>query len=111
MPFTGNENHEMSLDEAAKLTKNYRDSTSAGTILGGYFGKTALLGILNQTGCVGMRIYNALLSDGTPTYVLVGVDSPGEDMEDGEIAEIIWPCPPNCPKESALAGTAGPGMS
>lgn len=111
MPFTGNENHEMSLEDAAKLTKKYRDSTSAGTILGGFFGKTALLAILNQTGCVGMRIYNAQLEDGTPTYVLVGVDSPGEDMEDGPIAEIVMTCPPFCPKESALAGTAEPGVS
>lgn len=111
MPFTGNENHAMSLEEAAKLTKKYRDSVSTGTMLGGFFGKAALLGILNQTGCVGMRIYNALLNDGTPTYVLVGVDSPGEDMEDGEIAEIVIICPPICPKESSLAGTAGTGGS
>ena len=110
MPFTGNENHAMSLDDAAQLTRNYRDSTSAGTMLGGFFGKTTLLSILNQTGCVGMRIYNALLSDGTPTYVLVGVDSPGEDMEDGVIAEIVMTCPPFCPKESALAGITEPGV-
>lgn len=106
MPFTGNENHEINLKEAAELTTNYRDSVSAGTMLGGFFGKAALLGILNQKGCVGMRIYNALLSDGTPTYVLVGVDSAGEDMEDGEIAEIVLPCPPNCPRASTLNGTA-----
>ena len=111
MPFTGDEDHKMSLEDAAKLTKYYRDSASAGTMLGGFFGKTALLGILNQTGCVGMRIYNALLSDGKPTYVLVGVDSAGEDKEDGEIAEIVVVCPPYCPKESALAGTAESGVS
>jgi hypothetical protein len=111
MPFTGNENHAMSLEDAAQLTKNYRDSVSAGTMLGGFFGKTTLLSILNQTGCVGMRIYNAVLGDGMPTYVLVGVDSPGEDMEDGVIAEIVIVCPPICPKESTLAGTAGPGTS
>lgn len=111
MEFTGNEEHGMSLEDAAKLTKNYRDSVSAGTMLGGFFGKTALLGILNQTGCVGMRIYNAQLEDGTPTYVLVGVDSAGEDKEDGGIAEIVIICPPICPKESTLAGTAEPGVS
>lgn len=106
MPFTGNEDHGMSLEDAAKLTKNYRDSGSVGTMLGGFFGKTALLAILNQTGCVGMRIYNAKFEDGTATYVLVGVDSAGEDKEDGVIAEIAFPCPPNCPKESVLNGTA-----
>ncbi len=106
MPFTGNEDHSMSLVEAAELTKNYRESVGTGTILSGFFGKTALLGILRQTGCVGMRIYNALLSDGKLTFVLVGVDSEGEDMEDGEIAEIMYPCPPICPGGSTLNGTA-----
>lgn len=106
MSFTGNEDHGMSLEEAAKLTKKFRDSASAATMLGGFFGKTAISSILNQTGCVGMRIYNALLEDGAATYVLVGVDAAGEDLEDGEIAEITLPCPPNCPVSSTLAGTA-----
>jgi hypothetical protein len=106
MAFTGNEDHGMSLEEAAKLTKNFRDSASAATMLGGFFGKTAISNILNQTGCMGMRIYNGKFEDGTATYVLVGVDAPGEDLEGGEIAEIVLPCPPNCPKSSTLAGTA-----
>ncbi len=106
MPFTGDEDHSMSREEAAKLTKSYRDSAPAGAMLGGFFGKTALSDILNQAGCVGMRIYNALLGDGKATYVLVGVDSEGEDMEDGEIAEIMFPCPPICPGGSTLNGTA-----
>ena len=106
MAFTGNEDHEMSLEEAAKLTKNYRDSVGADAMLGGFFGKTAVSAILNQTGCVGMRIYNGLLKDGKATYVLVGVNAAGEDLEDGEIAEIILPCPPNCPVSSTLTGTA-----
>lgn len=106
MAFTGDQDHSMSREEAAKLTKSFRDSAPAGAILGGSFGKTALLGILNQTGCMGMRIYNALLSDGKLTFVLVGVDSEGEDMEDGQIAEIMYPCPPICPGGSTLNGTA-----
>ncbi len=106
MAFTGEEDHGMSLEEAAKLTANYRQSVSAGTMLGGFFGKTAILSILNQTGCVGMRIYNGQFKDGAATYVLVGVDAAGEDLEDGEIAEICLPCPPNCPVSSTLTGTA-----
>ena len=106
MPFTGDENHSMGRAEAAKITKSYRESAPAEAVLGGFFGKTALSDILNQAGCVGMRIYNGLLGDGKATYVLVGVNSAGEDMEDGEIAEIMFPCPPICPESSSLAGTA-----
>ena len=106
MAFTGEEDHGMSLEEAAKLTANFRRSVSTGTMLGGFFGKTALSDILNQAGCVGMRIYNGLLGDGKATYVLVGVNSAGEDLEDGEIAEIMFPCPLICPESSSLAGTA-----
>ncbi len=106
MAFTGEEDHGMSLEEAAKLTANYRQSVSAGTMLGGFFGKTALSNILNQAGCVGIRIYNGQFKDGAATYVLVGVDAAGEDLESGKIAEIVIPCPPNCPVSSTLAGTA-----
>lgn len=105
MPFTGNENHEISLEKAAKLTANYRESVSAGTMLGGFFGKTAISNILNQDGCAGMRIYNAKFEDGKSTYVLVGVNTAGDDLEDGELAEIVLPCPPYCPESSALTGT------
>lgn len=105
MAFTGNENHEISLEEAAKLTANFRESSSAGTTLGSFFGKTALSKILNQTGCVGMRVYNAKSEDGKAAYVLVGVDAKGEDLEDGSIAEYGMGCPPNCAVSSALAGT------
>jgi hypothetical protein len=105
MPFTGDENHAISLEEAAKLTKNFRISAAAEAMLGGFFGKTALSNILNQDGCVGMRIYNAKFQDGKLTYVLVGVNTAGDDLEDGELAEIVLPCPPYCPKASTLCGT------
>jgi len=106
MSFTSDEDHGISLKEAAKLTENYRQGASAGTMLGSFFGKTALSNILNQTGCVGMRIYNAKSDDGKAAYVLVGVDAKGEDMEDGSIAEYGMGCPPSCPDSSTLAGTA-----
>lgn len=105
MPFTGSENHAISLEEAAKLTANFRESSTAGTMFGSFFGKTALSDILNQRGCVGMRIYNAKSEDGKAAYVLVGVDAKGEDMEDGSIAEYGMGCPPNCAVSSTLGGT------
>ncbi len=106
MPFTGDEDHGISLKEAAKLTKNYRETPGTSAFLAAFFGKTALSAILNQQDCAGIRIYNALKENGDPNFVLVGVTADGEDMEDGIIAEYGMGCPPSCPDESALAGTA-----
>lgn len=98
MAFTGNEEHSISLDDASKLTKNYRESM----ILGGFFGKETLLKILDQEDCVGIRIYNALDEDRTPQFVLVGVDADEKDMEKGELAERSILCPPRCGPISKL---------
>ena len=105
MGVTGNEDHAISLDDAAALTKVFRDSASADAILAGYFGKTALSGLLAQSGCAGLRIYNAI-KDGKPNFVLVGVNKEGEDLQDGELLEFMLPCPPLCPTTSRLNGTA-----
>ena len=96
MAFTGNEDHSITLEDASKLTKNYRDNKSDDEILGGFFGKTALLDILNQKGCVGIRYYYGQKDDGTQQTVLVGVDANEKDLVDGEIAELQRPCPPFC---------------
>ena len=106
MPFTGNEDHSISLKDAAKMTENYRTTAGAGAFLGGYFGKIALQAILNQQGCTGIRIYNARNDAGEPNFVLVGVKSDGEDLTDGSLAEYSMGCPPFCPTASALNGTA-----
>ena len=104
MVFTGNEDHKITLAEAKNLTANYRLSAGTGAQLGGYFGKSAILDILSQSTCVGMRIYYARLDDGAPTFVLCGVKADGDDMVGGELAEIIIPCPPNCPSSHELSG-------
>jgi hypothetical protein len=105
MAFTGNEDHSISIDDAALLTSNYRDAEGEGAFLGGYFSKSALNKILTQSGCVGIRIYNARAESGDPTFVLVGVDPAGEDLTGGELAEFATGCPPFCPKTSELTGT------
>ena len=105
MPLTGNENHDISLNDAAIITKAYRDSAGADAILGVYFGKTAISDIVAQKNCVGIRIYNAL-KDGKHTFVVVGVTADKEDMGGEGIAELGFPCPPYCASDSALNGTA-----
>jgi hypothetical protein len=107
MPYTGQEDHSISLNDAADMTKRYRDSIIGSPYLyGGYFGKVAIQDILDQQGCVGIRIYNAKALTGALNYVVVGVNSSGDDLEDGKLAEHSSGCPPYCPAGSKLAGTA-----
>ncbi len=106
MSFSEDENHSISLEDAKKMTQDYRSAAGSGSFLGGFFGKNAITGILGQAGCTGLRIYNALNANGDPTFVLVGVKSNGEDMTGGELAEFSIGCPPLCPNASELAGTA-----
>ncbi len=102
MSFTGSEDHTIALAEASKLTKNYREKAGAEVIKGGFFGKEAMLRILDQDGCVGIRFYYGEEDDGTPVIILVGANSAGNDIIDGEIAERSVPCPPHCANENAL---------
>lgn len=102
MPFTGNENHKIELADAAKLTRNYREAAGTGALLAAFFGKNALQAILNQAGCVGLRIYNARAENGNPNFVLVGVNSQGDDLTGGEIAEFGIGCPPICSTPNEL---------
>jgi hypothetical protein len=102
MTFTGNENHEISLEKAIEFTKRYRESAGPKANLAGFFGKTTLLKILNQQDCVGIRIYHGLNDDNTLTFVLVGANASEEDLFKGELAEYATQCPPFCDFKSPL---------
>jgi hypothetical protein len=93
MSFTGNEDHSITLAAATTMTEDFRDA-NPGAILGGFFGKTAIEAILNQTDCVGIRYYNALHANGDPTIVLVGVKANQDDLYNGVLAEFAKPMPP-----------------
>lgn len=100
--FKGNENHSITLLEAIELTKNFRNQAGPDAILGGFFGKAILQNILNQDGSVGIRCYYGFSNEGTPHFVLVGVDAEGVDLVDGILAEREGPCPPLCDENSPL---------
>jgi hypothetical protein len=78
--FTGNENHVITLDKATYLTEAYRNSVPQGSLLGGAFSRDILDRLLRQQKCVGLRIYNASNDDGSPTFLLVGVNSNNNDL-------------------------------
>lgn len=95
MSFTGQENHEISLQEASAMTKRYRDSqTEEMYIKAEYFGKEAIQSILQQKDCVGIRIYYALDENMVKKMVLVGVDQNENDLYNGILAEKGFTSPP-----------------
>lgn len=95
MPFTGHENHDIPLAEAAQLTANFRNA-NPGQTQGWFYGMDAISGILAQPGCVGIRIYNGQTASGERNLVITGVDAAGNDLFNGPLAEFGSPCPTTC---------------
>ncbi len=109
---------DISLDEAKKWTKNFRDKHhDPNEIKAHMFGKSIIHKVLSQHDCVGMRIYYAIDDSGQKHLLLVGVDKEGNDqipteimygsspntpMLNNSIADKSSPCPPNCPTNSPL---------
>lgn len=98
MPFTGKENHDIILADAAALTRNHRTANAADPklIKGVFFGKDAIMKILNQANCVGVRCYFARNDKQESTLVLVGATADQNDMVNGAVLEWGFPCPPIC---------------
>lgn len=103
MTFTGNENHDISLQEASQWTANYRNA-NPGQTKGHYFSSNAIKAVLAQTGCVGMRIYYANTDTGTKQLVIVGVAADGNDLVNGLILDRSVLCPPDCGNSNSLNG-------
>jgi hypothetical protein len=107
--FIGAEKHEISVDEAKKLIKNRQDGKvvkaakgKVPAVKGAAFERAALEQILAQPGCDKVRFYYAAEDNGSPTIVLVGVDTSGKDMTQGKLMERGSPCPPYCDAASSL---------
>lgn len=102
MSVTGHENHDIPLAQASAWTKNYRDSITSGQTIAHYFGKDAIQAILDQEECVGIRIYYALDEVGAKQIITVGVDSNGDDLYQGLLAERSLKCPTYCSASNPL---------
>jgi hypothetical protein len=100
--YKGDENHVVTLAQAAKYIQNFKNHPTAPAIKGGHFARSIFDKILAQPGCVGIRYYYAALDDGSPTMVLVGVDQNGNDIDSGVIGETTYPCPPYCSSANEL---------
>ncbi len=100
MSFDGTEGGAITLAEGATLTKEYRSRNSS-AIKARFFGKDILRQLLDQEGCMGIRIYYGQDGDGNNQLVLVGADSDENDMLD-LVADTSVPCPNLCSSPNAL---------
>ncbi len=100
--FTGKENHFISIELAAVLTRTYRETHPNETIAE-FFGKEAILAILNQPECVGIRIYYGQEPENNKKHlVVVGAKANKDDIFNGLIAERALTCPSFCPNRNDL---------
>jgi hypothetical protein len=88
--------HTIPIANAVALTRRYREQAGANAQRSGLFFSDAVQKLLAQAGCEAMRVYYGCEEGGEPTLVLVGVAADGHDMTDGEVLDVIVPCPPNC---------------
>ncbi|MBK7148064.1 MAG: hypothetical protein IPH78_04385 [Bacteroidetes bacterium] len=100
--FDGNEGTFITLSEGANMTSAYREA-NPDAIKGLFFGKNKLLDLLNQTGCVGIRIYFAIDDETKEAgLVLVGAKENTNDITSGYIIDHGISCPPVCGADNDL---------
>lgn len=91
----------ITLATASTMTGDFRKSFPNATKAVMY-SDSVFTDILSQTGCVGIRIYNALDENGILTNVLVGVDRDGNDLFNGKIYDRGSLCPSFCSTTNPL---------
>lgn len=101
--------HQISLEEAAELTRNFRTLPvpQLVSLLGTKacsLPNDAIQPLLDQSGCVSVRFYFGVKLESTPqlTIVAVGVDANGNDMTTGIILDRSDECPPKCSAANPL---------
>jgi len=108
MAFDGTEGELITLKQAADFTANHRNSMQEGDVLSHFFGRNILQQILDQPGCMGIRIYYGKDSSGNKNLVLVGSDQLENDMTNGLMADFSVICPPHCPTKNGLNSPLNP---
>jgi|SRR3989338_9887235 len=100
MAFNGTEGGEITLSAGSAMTAAYRASNPGQTIAH-FFGRDILEELLAQEGCMGIRIYYGIDSDGLKQLVLVGANASENDMT-GLVADVSMPCPSRCSSPNKL---------
>ena len=101
MQFTGDEAEQIPLDLAARWTRNFREK-HPGETKAHFFGRNLVQKILDQEGCMGIRLFYALDDDSQKQLVMVGADADANNQEEGVIVDRGFPCPDQCGTTDAL---------
>ena len=101
MPFNPNIDNSISLEDAAKITANFRQAFPSAVIANAY-GKRLMMALLAQEDCAGFRIYNGLDGEGAQQLILVAVDANGNDLYQGVLMDQTQPCPNVCSTANPL---------
>ncbi|MDI1234734.1 MAG: hypothetical protein PSX81_10670 [bacterium] len=99
--ITPNTGGQISLPSAIQWTTNFRNQNPT-AVKAHFFGNVIINEILNQPGCIGLRLYNAIDDNNQPQILLVGVDNNNNDMTNGIIADMSQPCPTQCSGNNVL---------
>lgn len=83
----------ITLAAGSKMTKSFRTNYPNAT-KAVYYTTDVYQNLLAQTGCVGIRIYNAINENGKLTNVMIGVDTDGNDMTSGKVYDYGDLTPP-----------------
>lgn len=94
MAFDGTEGSSISIADGAAMTLNHR-MANPNARLGHFMGKDILNSILAQSGCMGIRTYHGLDTNGNQELIMVGVDSNENDMVSGIVADRMVGAPPH----------------
>lgn len=100
MAFDGTEGGFIDLEAAAAMTAEHR-RVYPNAHKCQFFGRDKVLELLEQSGCMGIRVYHGLNKEGERELIFVGADADGEDMLD-MVLDLSPKCPNNCPSTNAL---------
>jgi len=101
MTFDGTEGGPITLAQASGMTAEYR-RLNPGATKAHFFGRQTILDLLNQSGCMGIRMYYGNnVTTGAKELILVGVTTTGEDMT-SLVMDLSCPCPKYCSTPNAL---------
>ncbi len=105
MPVTGNEGGPISNADAQTWINNFKNAYPNETF-SHLFGINVINSVLAQTGCLGLRFYNALDPQSVKKIIIYGVGSSGDGLNT-YIADYAVPCPPSTNCSMAVTGNEG----
>lgn len=103
MPIDKHTGEFIDLTEAKEMTNAYQAAFPTEPKCF-FFGKDKLQSVIDQEGCIGVRMYRGFdVVRNEQNVVIVGVDASGNDMTDGLLLDKGVMCPQNCDVNSPLS--------